>query len=39
VQARDQDSVASALSQITQTLRERHNLPDTGDGDDFSVIN
>jgi putative ABC transport system permease protein len=39
VQAKDADSVASALSEITQTLRDRHNLPAGGNGDDFSVIN
>jgi putative ABC transport system permease protein len=39
VQARDQNSVTNALSEITQTLRDRHNLPSSGDADDFSVIN
>jgi putative ABC transport system permease protein len=39
VQARDESSVTAALEQITQTLRERHNLPDSGEADDFSVIN
>jgi putative ABC transport system permease protein len=39
VQARDQDSVTPALEQITQTLRDRHNLPANGSADDFSVIN
>ena len=39
VQARDQNSVASALDQITQTLRDRHELPANGSADDFSVIN
>jgi putative ABC transport system permease protein len=39
VQARDAESVTSTLDQINQTLRDRHNLPAGGDGDDFSVIN
>src|SRR4029079_18460652 len=39
VQARDQNSVTSALEQITQALRDRHNLPSNGSADDFSVIN
>ncbi len=39
VQARDQNSVDAALAQITQTLRDRHNLPQDGASDDFSVIN
>ena len=39
VQAKDQNSVTNALTEITQTLRERHSLPDTGTADDFSVIN
>jgi putative ABC transport system permease protein len=39
VQARDQNSVTSALEQISQALRDRHNLPSNGSGDDFSVIN
>jgi putative ABC transport system permease protein len=39
VQARDQNSVTSALDQITQALRDRHNLPSNGSADDFSVIN
>jgi putative ABC transport system permease protein len=39
VQAKDQDSVNTALEEITQTLRDRHNLPSSGAGDDFSVIN
>jgi putative ABC transport system permease protein len=39
VQASDQNSVNSALSEITQVLRERHNLPSSGASDDFSVIN
>jgi len=39
VQAKDQNSVTSALEQITQTLRDRHDLPASGDADDFSVIN
>jgi putative ABC transport system permease protein len=39
VQARDEDSVTAALDEITATLRDRHNLPSSGDADDFSVIN
>jgi putative ABC transport system permease protein len=39
VQAQDQDSVTTALDQINQVLRERHELPSDGSGDDFSVIN
>jgi putative ABC transport system permease protein len=39
VQARDEQSVASALEEITLALRERHDLPSSGDSDDFSVIN
>jgi putative ABC transport system permease protein len=39
VQAKDATSVTAALGEITQTLRDRHNLPASGDGDDFSVIN
>jgi putative ABC transport system permease protein len=39
VQAKDENSVSSALGQIAQTLRERHNLADDGSEDDFSVIN
>ena len=39
VQARDQDSVTKALDEITQTLRDHHNLPANGSADDFSVIN
>jgi putative ABC transport system permease protein len=39
VQAKDQNSVNSALEQINQTLRDRHDLPTNGDADDFSVIN
>ncbi|GAB4204187.1 MAG: ABC transporter permease [Roseiflexaceae bacterium] len=39
VQARDQNSVNAALAQISQTLRDRHNLPQDGGSDDFSVIN
>ena len=39
VQARDQNSVANALDEITQVLRERHDLPANGSADDFSVIN
>jgi putative ABC transport system permease protein len=39
VQARDQESVVTALEQVNQILRERHNLPADGSADDFSVIN
>jgi putative ABC transport system permease protein len=39
VQARDQDSVTATLEQISQTLRDRHDLSSSGDADDFSVIN
>ncbi|HEU5097618.1 MAG TPA: ABC transporter permease [Roseiflexaceae bacterium] len=39
VQAQDQDSVTTALEQINQVLRERHELPLDGSSDDFSVIN
>ncbi len=39
VQAKDLDSVTTALSEIQQILRERHDLPTNGDSDDFSVIN
>ena len=39
VQAHDQKSIPDALDQITQTLRQRHQLPPSGSGDDFSVIN
>ena len=39
MQARDATSVTAALDEITQTLRDRHNLSASGDADDFSVIN
>ena len=39
VQATDQNSVTTALNEITQTLRDRHQLPSSGTADDFSVIN
>jgi putative ABC transport system permease protein len=39
VQAKDQNSIDSALGEITQTLRDRHDLPSNGDADDFSVLN
>jgi putative ABC transport system permease protein len=39
VQAKDQNSVTAALSEIDETLREQHNLPSNGSADDFSVIN
>src|SRR4029450_12975172 len=39
VQAKDQESVATAPEQVNQVLRERHDLPADGSADDFSVIN
>jgi putative ABC transport system permease protein len=39
VQAKDSNSVTSALSEITLTLRDRHSLAADGGADDFSVIN
>jgi putative ABC transport system permease protein len=39
VQAQDQNSVATALEQVNQVLRDRHDLPGDGSSDDFSVIN
>ncbi len=39
VQANDQDSVTTALEQVNQVLRDRHDLPGDGSADDFSVIN
>jgi putative ABC transport system permease protein len=39
VQAKDETSVSAALEQISATLRECHDLPLSGEGDDFSVIN
>jgi len=39
VQAKDATSVTAALGEIQQTLRARHDLPASGDSDDFSVIN
>jgi putative ABC transport system permease protein len=39
VQAKDSESVTSALSEIQQTLRDQHNLAADGTEDDFSVIN
>jgi putative ABC transport system permease protein len=39
IQAKDANSVPAALSEIEQTLRDRHNLPANGDADDFSVLN
>jgi putative ABC transport system permease protein len=39
VQAKDAESVTSALSEISLTLRDRHSLPSSGNADDFSVIN
>jgi putative ABC transport system permease protein len=39
VQAKDATSVTAALGEIQQTLRAGHDLPASGDSDDFSVIN
>jgi putative ABC transport system permease protein len=39
VQAKDQASVDSALSEVTAILRDRHQLPNDGSSDDFSVLN
>src|SRR5262245_29045637 len=39
VQAKDETSVTTALEEIGAVLRERHDLPQSGEGDDFSVIN
>jgi putative ABC transport system permease protein len=39
VQAKDENSVTSALEEISAVLRERHDLPQSGEQDDFSVIN
>jgi putative ABC transport system permease protein len=39
VQAKDSNSVTSALSEITLTLRDSHSLAADGTEDDFSVIN
>ncbi|HNP88817.1 MAG: ABC transporter permease [Chloroflexi bacterium SZAS-1] len=39
VQAKDQNSINNTLAEINQTLRIRHDLPDNGSADDFSVIN
>jgi putative ABC transport system permease protein len=39
VQAVDSESVDSAVNDINLTLRESHNLPSSGEADDFSVIN
>ena len=39
IQAKDSESVDAALSEIQQTLRDQHELPASGDSDDFSVIN
>ncbi|MEO7911143.1 MAG: ABC transporter permease [Roseiflexaceae bacterium] len=39
VQAKDSESVTSALSEITLTLRDQHDLAADGTADDFSVIN
>lgn len=38
VQARDATCVTAALDEITQTLRDRHDLSASGAADDFSVI-
>ncbi|HEU5098290.1 MAG TPA: ABC transporter permease [Roseiflexaceae bacterium] len=39
VQAKDENSVTAALSEIEQTLRDQHELATDGSEDDFSVIN
>jgi putative ABC transport system permease protein len=39
VQAKDENSVTAALSEIQQTLRDQHELANDGSADDFSVIN
>jgi len=39
VQAKDSQRVDTALSEITQTLRDQHGLATDGSADDFSVIN
>ncbi len=39
VQARDEQSIDAVAAQISATLRERHRLPQTGEGDDFTVDN
>jgi putative ABC transport system permease protein len=39
VQARDADSVDTALAELQQILREEHRLPLDGSADDFSTIN
>jgi putative ABC transport system permease protein len=39
VQAKDQASVDSALSEVNAILRDRHQLPSDGSSDDFSVLN
>jgi putative ABC transport system permease protein len=39
VQAKDENSVTAALEEISAVLRERHDLPQSGEQDDFSVIN
>jgi putative ABC transport system permease protein len=39
VQAKDSDSVTTALDEVTQVLRTQHALPPSGAEDDFSVIN
>jgi putative ABC transport system permease protein len=39
VQAHDQQSIDDTLDQITETLRQRHQLPPDGTDDDFNIIN
>jgi putative ABC transport system permease protein len=39
VQAKDENSVNAALDEISALLRDRHDLPQSGAADDFSVIN
>jgi putative ABC transport system permease protein len=39
VQARDQNSINLAISEIDATLRARHRLPSDGSSDDFTIDN
>jgi putative ABC transport system permease protein len=39
VQAASAEAVNTALAEVQQVLREEHDLPSDGSGDDFSVIN
>jgi putative ABC transport system permease protein len=39
VQATDENTVDAALSEIHTVMRERHDLPGDGSGDDYSIIN